>query len=169
MDVEAGEQHHGPVALVLELPALGRAGDGGLGRVDPGLWPGWRSSRRPTTPLAFCGGLRYRPHTSAAFSQKSGSWLVIHDSTCQGFRSKALQIRQHCDAEIGTPWAAMASANASIVHRVASSGGVFGHRLHQQQHVIVVVDARPTWALLVIEAGRGRTRRNAYATDPTWL
>src|SRR3984957_12782194 len=52
---------------------------------------------------AFSGGLRYRPHTSPAFSQKSGSWLVIHDSTCHGLRSHALQIRQHCDAEIGTP------------------------------------------------------------------
>jgi hypothetical protein len=65
----------------------------------------------------------YSPQTSAAFSQKSGSWLVIHDSTCQGLRSKDLQMRQHCEAEMGTPWAAMDCASASVVQRVALSGG----------------------------------------------
>src|SRR5688500_11066340 len=79
------------------------------------------SSTEKTT--ALMGGSRYRAHTSVAFSQKSGSWLVIHDSTCQGLRSNALQIRQHCDAEMGTPWAAMASDRACIVQRVASPGG----------------------------------------------
>jgi hypothetical protein len=36
-------------------------------------------------------------------AQKSGSWEVIHDSVCHGLRSKLLQIRHTCDAEIGTP------------------------------------------------------------------
>src|ERR1700730_7918483 len=84
-------------------------------------WIAVFSSTEKTT--ALCGGSRYRPHTSPALSQKSGSWLVIQLSTCQGLRSKARQIRQHCDAEIGTPWAAIASASASIDQRVADSGG----------------------------------------------
>ena len=32
-------------------------------------------------------------------------------------------MRQHWEAEIGTPWAAMAWARASMVQRVVSSGG----------------------------------------------
>src|SRR5687768_16363395 len=72
--------------------------------------------------MALVGGSKYRAHTSAAFSQKSGSWLVIQDSTCQGLRSNDLQMRQHCEAEMGTPWAAMAPARASMVQRVAPSG-----------------------------------------------
>src|SRR6266498_5039370 len=72
---------------------------------------------------AFSGGLRYRPHTSPAFSQKSGSWLVIHDSTCHGLRSNALQMRHTWEAEIATPLAFIAAASASIVQRVEPSGG----------------------------------------------
>src|SRR5579859_4465486 len=84
-------------------------------------WMAVFSSTEKTT--ALCGGSRYRPHTSAAFSQKSGSWLVIQDSTCQGLSSNARQIRQHCEAEIGTPWAPMTAASASIVQRAAPPGG----------------------------------------------
>jgi hypothetical protein len=29
--------------------------------------------------MAFVGGFKYEPHTSAALAQKSGSWLVMHD------------------------------------------------------------------------------------------
>jgi len=73
--------------------------------------------------ITFSGGSRYRPHTSPAFSQKSGSWLVIHDSVCHGFRSNERQMRHAWDAEIGTPCSAIRSARASIVQRVAASGG----------------------------------------------
>jgi hypothetical protein len=59
------------------------------------------SSTDHTTALV--GGPRYRPHTSAAFSQKSGSWLVIHDCTGHRFRSSPRQMRQIGDAEMGTP------------------------------------------------------------------
>src|SRR2546429_1474609 len=96
----------------------GRAGLVGLTRDLAWIWD--FSSTLQTTALV--GGSRYSPHTSAAFSQKSGSWLVIQDSTCQGLRSSALQIRHAWEAEMGTPWSAMASASASIVQRVAPSG-----------------------------------------------
>src|SRR5487761_789330 len=68
----------------------GMAGLVGLTR-DLACMPDFSSTDQTT---AFCGGLRERPQTSAALAQKSGSWLVIHDSTCQGLRSSALQIRQ---------------------------------------------------------------------------
>jgi hypothetical protein len=97
----------------------GTAGLVGLTR-DLACIPDFSSTLHTT---AFSGGFRYRPHTSPALAQKSGSWLVIHDSTCHGLRSNARQIRHACDAEIGTPSPAIASANASIVHRVAPSGG----------------------------------------------
>jgi hypothetical protein len=72
---------------------------------------------------AFSGGLRYRPHTSAAFSQKSGSWEVIHDSVCHGLRSSERQMRHTCEAEMPTPCSLRRQAIASMVQRVASSGG----------------------------------------------
>jgi len=73
--------------------------------------------------MALTGGFRYRPHTSAAFSQKSGSWEVIHDSVCHGLRSRPRQIRHTCDAEIATPCSLSRPAIASIVQRAAVSGG----------------------------------------------
>jgi hypothetical protein len=104
---------------------------------------------------AFSGGLRYSPHTSPAFSQKSGSWLVIQDSTCQGFKSSALQIGQHWEAELGTPWAAMASARASMIQRDELSGGrVLGDLLHHEQHVVVAVDTGAPGAVQVTQAGQ---------------
>ena len=90
---------------------------GRVGLIRALAWIEVFSSTDHTTALE--GGFRYNAHTSAAFSQKSGSWLVIHDSTCQDFRARAPQIRQHCDAEIGTLWLAMAAASASVVQRVA--------------------------------------------------
>jgi hypothetical protein len=45
---------------------------------------------------------KYKPHTSAALAQNSGSCEVIHDSVCHGLRSRLRQIRHTCDAEIGT-------------------------------------------------------------------
>src|SRR6202162_1152031 len=91
----------------------GIAGFVGLRR-DLACIPDFSSTDHTT---AFWGGFKYSPHTSDALAQKSGSWLVIHDSTCQGLRSSALQIRQAWDAEIGTPCSAMASASASMVQR----------------------------------------------------
>ena len=121
--VEAGEQHGGAVAAVLELAAHRRP------RAPPGLvgltrlvaWIPDFSSTDHTTALS--GGFRYRPHTSAALAQNSGSWEVIHDSVCHGLRSKPRQIRHTCDAEIGTPCSLIRAAIASIVQRVAASGG----------------------------------------------
>src|SRR5262245_56581040 len=72
---------------------------------------------------AFSGGFRYSPHTSPAFSQKLGSWLVIQFCICHGLRSNARQIRHTCDAEIGTPWRFITAATASIVQRDEPSGG----------------------------------------------
>jgi hypothetical protein len=43
--------------------------------------------------------------------------------TCQGFKSRAEQIRQHYEAEMGTPWSAMARASASIDYGEVESGG----------------------------------------------
>jgi hypothetical protein len=82
--------------------------------------PVFSSTDHTTT---FSGGFRYRPQTSPARSQKSGSWLVIQLCTCHGLRSSARQIRHTCDAEIGTPWPFIAPASASIVQRAAPSGG----------------------------------------------
>src|SRR5487761_912513 len=79
------------------MPGIG--GLVGLTR-DLACMPDFSSTLQTT---AFSGGFKYRPHTSPAFSQNSGSWLVIQDWTCQGFRSSAEQMRQHCDAEMGTP------------------------------------------------------------------
>src|SRR3954451_3495590 len=97
----------------------GTAGRDGLTRLLACM-PDFSSTDHTT---AFSGGFRYSPHTSAALAQKSGSWLVIQLSTCHGLRSRFLQIRHAWDAEIGTPWAAMASARASIVQRLAPPGG----------------------------------------------
>ena len=72
---------------------------------------------------ALSGGFRYRPHTSAALAQNSGSCEVIHDSVCHGLRSKLRQIRHTCDGEIATPCSLSRPAIASIVQRVAASGG----------------------------------------------
>src|SRR5208283_3718589 len=102
---------------LVRLPGI--AGLVGLIRDLPCM-PDFSSTDQTT---AFCGGLRYRPQTSAALAQKSGSWLVIHDSTCQGLRSRALQIRQACEAEMCTPCSAMAVARLSIVQRVDPAGG----------------------------------------------
>jgi len=63
---------------------------------------------------------RHRRRRSGS-AQKSGSWLVIHDCTCHGLRSRARQIRHACDGEIGTPASAIRAAKASIVQRVAPS------------------------------------------------
>jgi chromosome segregation ATPase len=41
----------------------------------------------------------------------------------QGLRSRALQILQACEAEMGTSWSAMAWARASMVQRADPSGG----------------------------------------------
>ena len=65
-----------------------------------------------------------------------------------------MQIRQAWDAEMGTPWAAMASASASIVQRVAPAGGSSVTSFTSKQHVVVVIDARTTRAILVIEPGQ---------------
>ena len=61
------------------------AGFVGLMR-DLACMPDFSSTLQTT---AFPGGLRHNPHTSPAFAQKSGSWLVIHERTCQGLRSNA--------------------------------------------------------------------------------
>ena len=63
--------------------------------------------------MAFSGGFTYSPHTSAAFSQNAGSWLVVHHSVCQGFRSRSLQMRHTCDAEMATPSSLRRQAMAS--------------------------------------------------------
>jgi len=100
-------------------PVAGTAGRVGLTRLL--AWMPVFSSTDHTR--AFSGGSRYSPHTSPAFSQKSGSWLVIQDWTCHGLRSSARQIRHACEAEMDTPSSAMRSANADIVQRDAASGG----------------------------------------------
>ena len=108
VDVQAGEEHGGAVAPVLELPAAGQplSSLGGrqcrLSWVDTALGLDAALFVHHHT-MAFSGGFKYRPHTSAAFSQNAGSWLVIHDSHCQGLRSRSLQMRHTCDAEIATP------------------------------------------------------------------
>ena len=114
MDLEAGKEHGSAVSLYSNsrrAPVPGTAGLVALTR-EVACMPDFSSTDQTT---AFSGGLRYSPQTSPAFSQKSGSWLVIHDSICQGFKSSAEQILQTWEAEIGTPWAAIASASASIV------------------------------------------------------
>jgi hypothetical protein len=120
--IEAGEQHGGAVTAILESRRVGIPGMAarvGLTRLL--AWIPVFSSTDHTT--AFSGGFRYRPHTSPAFSQKSGSWLVIQLCTCHGLRSNARQMRDTCDGEIGTPCSFITAATASIVQRVAPSGG----------------------------------------------
>ena len=122
VDVEPGEEHGGAVTdvpVVASPPRTSTAGLVGFTRDLAWIWD--FSSTDHTT--AFSGGFRYNPQTSPAFAQKSGSWLVIHDSVCHGLRSNALQIRHAWDAEIGTPCSAIRAASRSIVHRVAGSGG----------------------------------------------
>ena len=43
---------------------------------------------------ALSGGFRYRPQTSAAFFQNSGSWEVSQERTRWGLRSKSSRMRQ---------------------------------------------------------------------------
>ena len=108
----------------------GMPGPGRLRRVDPAVacMPDFSSTDHTT---AFSGGFRYRPHTSPAFSQKSGSWLVIQLWICHGLRSSARQIRHTCDAEIA-PHArsseprALPSSSASP-HRAAARSSTTTH------------------------------------------
>src|SRR2546423_8132041 len=78
------------------------------------------SSTDQTTALT--GGSTYNPHTSAALAQKSGSWLVIHDSYCHGFKSSPWQIRHTCHGEIAKPASFNRLAKASILQRLAGPG-----------------------------------------------
>ncbi len=54
---------------------------------------------------------------------------------------------------MGTPWAAICSASASMVHRVVPSEGSSVTSFTKKQHVVVVIDTRETAALEVVEAG----------------
>ena len=119
---EPGEEHPGAVAVIAVVPSRRGPRPGRLRRVDPrlGLDPGL---------------LVHRPHHGV------GGRVQVEAAHVRGFLPEVgvvaghprldlprleIQARAdppHCDAEIGTPWSAIASASASIVQRVASSGG----------------------------------------------
>ena len=148
VDVEGGEEDGGPVALVFELPARRLSRDGWLGRVDSGL--GLHPRLLVHAPdHGIVGGIEVETAHVGGLLPEVRVMAGHPGLHLPGLEVQALQIRQAWEAEMGTPWSAMASASASMVQRVASSGGGSVTNFTKQQHVVVVIDRGTARSLLI--------------------
>jgi hypothetical protein len=153
MHVQASEQHHRAVAFVLELPAFGPTRPGRQGGIDPSFGlnrgllvhrPHHRIRRRVQIQTAHIS--RFLPEIGV---------MAGHPRPCLP-RFQIQSLTDPPDLRRRDRHPGSGHRLRQRLHRPASRmiRRRFGHRLYQQQHIIMAIHIRPARAFLIVQTGQ---------------